>query len=103
MISFDEFVSDIKREQSRTVWLIKKATDEAKDDFDLTKVLETIMVKFESMRPASKRKLNEAVTRIVENMAEKLTKDRKFLAELARCGVGADEILAWTNQRLGMF
>ena len=103
MISFDEFVSDLKREESSTTSLIDQALAAAEEDFDLTAALSKIKTKFESMRPTSKKNLDKAVTTIVESVAEKLTKDRKFLEELARCGVGADAILAWTNQRLGMF
>ena len=103
MKSFDEFVSDLTGERSATASLINQAIKIAEDkkDTDLIQALDKVKAKFESVGPLSKKKLNKAVLLTVQKMAAKLKKDRDYLKELAKGGVRGDEVLAWTNQRLG--
>ena len=101
MKSFDEFVSDLTHARSATDWLIKKSIQVTEDGTELMQALDKVKGKFESLRPFSKKKLNKDVLLIVGKMAAKLKKDRDYLKELAKGGVCGNEVIAWTNQRLG--
>ena len=103
MIAYDEFQNDMRSESSKTLWLINQAIGLAKEGSEKMRALVKVRTTFESLNPAVKRQLNTEVMELVVAMGVKLKKDRDYLLLLADAGVTCDDVLPWTNQRLGEF
>ena len=98
----EEFLIEIKRQTSKCLWLINQSIAAETADSDLQDALAEIRACFISLGASTKVKLNNHLVKVVDNLMKKLHKDKLYFVELAKGGVQRDEVLAWTNMRLGI-
>ena len=98
----EEFLGEIKRQSSKCLWLINQAIANETGDSDLRDALAKIKATFASLGSATKVKLNNHLVTVVDSLMVKVHKDKLYFVELSKGGVQRDEILCWTNMRLGI-
>ena len=97
----EEFMSEIKRQPSKCLWLINQALEVESADAEVTKAIAEIKKTFIGLGGSTKVRLNNHLVKVIDALLVKVRKDKSYLLELAHGGVQRDQVMTWTNMRLG--
>ena len=94
-------MGEIKRQSSKCLWLINQAIAVESADDQVSKALAEIKKTFISLGGSTKVRLNNHLVTVIDALMVKVKKDKLYLLELGQGGVKHDQIMIWTNMRLG--